>query len=55
VCWRCMLKNKIYVIKCRIQRKIKQRKQYRKMIKQLKAKGIPITKTTKELTKKICQ
>lgn len=54
-CWKCRLKSKIYSIKCKIKKKIKQRKEYRKWIKQLKKKGIPFTKKEKELAKKICQ
>lgn len=54
-CWKCRLKSKIYSIKYKIKKKIKQRKEYRKWIKQLKDKGIPITKKEKEWAKQICQ
>ena len=54
-CWRCKLKSKICGIKTKIKRKIKQHKEYRKWIKLLKNKGVPITKREKELAKQMCQ
>lgn len=54
-CWRCKLKSKISGIKCKIKKKREKRNHYRKMIKILKEKNIPITKELKEATKKICQ
>ena len=55
VCWKCLLKRKIYSIKSNIKKKHEHRKEYRWHIKQLKEKGIPITKELKEVAKKICQ
>ena len=54
-CWHCKLKSKISSIKCKIKKKHEKRNNYRKMIKMLKEKNIPITKELKEATKKICQ
>ena len=54
-CWCCKLKSKIHGIKSRIKKKIKQHKEYRKWIKQLKDKDIPITQKEKEWAKQICQ
>lgn len=53
-CWRCKLKSKISAIKCKMKKKRKQRKEYRWHIRQLKEKGVPITKEIKEIAKKIC-
>ncbi len=55
VCWKCLMKSKIYGVKSKIKKKIKQHKECRRWIKQLKYKSIPITKETKEMVKKICQ
>ena len=55
VCWKCLLKSKICSIKSKIKKKIKQRKEYHKWIKQFKQKGIPITKELKEMAMKICR
>ena len=46
-CWKCKLKAKIYHIKANLKKKIKQHKEYRKWIKLLKEKNIPITKEEK--------
>lgn len=54
-CWRCKLKSKTSSIKTKIKKKIKQRKEYHKMLKMFEAKNIPITKELKEVTKKLCQ
>ena len=54
-CWKCRLKAKISVIKAKIKKKFKQRKEYRKWIKQLKKSGFKITKKEKELAKQMCQ
>lgn len=54
-CWRCKLRDKISGIKSRIKKKIKQYKEYRKMIKMFKEKNIPITKELKETTKELCR
>lgn len=54
-CWRCKLKSKICGIKAKLKKKIKQRQEYRNMIKMFKEKNIPITKELKETTRKICQ
>lgn len=54
-CWRCKLKSNIYSVKARFKKKIEQRKEYRKWIKMLKEKGIPITKKEKELAMKMCR
>jgi len=53
-CWKCMLRDKIWAIKSGIKKKIKQRKEYRKWIKQLKKHGVKITKEVKEHIKNIC-
>ena len=55
VCWRCLLKGKIHSIKRKFRDKIKQRKEYHKLIKLLKNKGITITKREKELAKQMCR
>ena len=55
VCWKCLLKNKMYVIKSKLRKKREKRKEYRKMVKMFKEKNIPITKELKETTKKICR
>ena len=52
-CWRCVLKHKIYALKSKMKRKIKQRKEYRELINILKQSGAPLTKESKELAKKI--
>jgi hypothetical protein len=49
-----MLRDKIWAIKSGIKKKIKQRKEYRKWIKQLKKHGVKITKEVKERIKNIC-
>jgi hypothetical protein len=54
-CWRCKLRGKISGIKARIKKKIKQHREYHKMIKMFKNKNMPITKELKEATKQICQ
>ena len=54
-CWRCKLKSKIYGIKSKIKKKIKQRNKYKEWMKMFKEKNVPITKELKETTKKICQ
>lgn len=54
-CWRCKLRDKISGIKARIKKKIKQHREYRKMIKMFKGKNIPITKELKETTKELCR
>lgn len=54
-CWRCKLKSKICGIKYKIKQQCKRRKEYRWHIKQLKEKGVPITKELKEVAKKICR
>ena len=54
-CWKCRLKSKIYGIKYKIKKKFKQRKEYRKWIKQLKKSRFKITKKEKELAKQMCQ
>lgn len=54
-CWKCRLKSKVYSIKSKFKKKIRQHKEYRKWIKQFEQKGIPITKELKETTKKICR
>ena len=55
VCWKCLLKSKLRGLKTKMKKRIKQRKNYRKWIQQLKEKGVPITKEVKEMVKKICQ
>ena len=54
-CWRCKLKSKIRSARYKIKKKRKQRKEYRWHIKQLKEKGVPVTKDIKEIAKKICR
>ena len=54
-CWCCKLKSKICGIKAKLKKKIKQRKEYHKMIKMFKEKNIPITKELKEMTRQICR
>lgn len=53
-CWKCRLRDKFSGIKSRI-KKVKQRNEYRKMIKMFKRKNIPITKELKKTTKGLCQ
>lgn len=52
-CWKCRLRDKVYAIKAKIKRKIKVRKEYREWIKQLKEKGVEITKEEKQTIRKI--
>lgn len=47
-CWKCRLKDKIYSIKAKIKRKIKARKEYLSLIKQITEKGIEITEELKQ-------
>ena len=54
-CWRCKLRDKISGTKAKVKKKIKQRRAYRKYIKQLKARGLPMTKELKAVAKSICQ
>ena len=53
VCWKCLLKSRIYSLKRKFRDKIKQLNEYNEWIKMFKAKGIPITKELKEHTKKL--
>ena len=46
-CWKCKLKAKIYHIKANLKKKIKEKKEYRKLIKLFKEKNIPVTKEEK--------
>lgn len=55
VCWKCLLKSKVYTFKTRLRKKREKHMEYRKMIKMFKEKDIPITKELKETTKKICR
>jgi hypothetical protein len=52
-CWKCKLKSKIYGIKSKFKRKIKQHREYRNWIKQFKKQGGPITKELKELAMRL--
>lgn len=52
-CWKCRLKSEICSIKSKFKKKIKQRKEYHKWMKQFKKLGVPITKELKELAMKI--
>lgn len=52
-CWKCKLKDRIYVIKSKIKRKIKARKEYRKWIKQLEENGTQITEELKNTIRNI--
>lgn len=54
-CWKCKLKYKISSIKLKIKKKIKQHKEYHKVIKHFKEKNIPITKQIKEMAAGISQ
>lgn len=54
-CWKCRLKDKIYGITAKIKKKVKQRKEYRELIKELKKNNIPITKELKETAMKCCR
>lgn len=54
-CWKCRLKNKIYGIRSKLKKKIKQYNECRKWIRQFKQQGRPITKELKEMVKKTCQ
>lgn len=53
VCWRCLLKSKIYSIKSNFKKKIRRHKEYRELIKMLKEKNIPITKDIKSILRRI--
>lgn len=52
-CWRCKLKFKIYGVKTKIKKQIKQHREYRWYIKLLKAKSVPITKEIKAMARKL--
>ena len=54
-CWHCKLRTKFYGIKVKFKKKIKQHKEYCKLINHLKDNGVPITKKEKELAKQICR
>lgn len=52
-CWKCRLRDKVCAIKAKIKRKRKARKEYREWIRQLKEKGVEITKEEKQTIRKI--
>lgn len=52
-CWKCRLRDKVYAIKAKIKRERKAHKEYREWIKQLKEKGVEITKEEKQTIRKI--
>ena len=55
VCWKCLLKSKIYGVKAELKRKYKKHKEYNRFIKYFKDNHVPITKELKETARKICQ
>lgn len=50
-CWKCRLRDKIYSIKAKIERKRNVRKEYRKWIKKLKENGVEITDELKQMVR----
>lgn len=58
-CWKCGFKSRAYGVKSKIKNKIfkgiEHHNEYRKLIKSLKEKNIPITKELKEMVKELCQ
>jgi hypothetical protein len=58
-CWRCVLRDKIHSIKAKLKNKVfknlERRKERRDLIKELKEKGVPITKELKATIKRICR
>ena len=55
VCWKCLLKTKIYSSKLNFKKQFKQHKQYRKFIGHFKKNNIPITKELKETVMQVCR
>lgn len=54
-CWCCNVKSKVYGIKSKMKKQIKQRKEHREFINLLRKNGVPVTKEVKESTRKIFQ
>lgn len=55
VCWKCLLKSKIYSSKLNFKKRIKQYKEYRKFINHFKKNNIPVTKELKEVAMECCR
>ena len=58
-CWRCKIKFKLHSIKTKFKKKmfkkIRQHKEYRRLMHILKVNNVPITKELKELIKSSCR